>query len=199
VTDPRIPPSPYDEWSEEAREQLPRYLRRPELYESNGGERPMPSALGHYAQHLPIARGWLDYNEVLAKELALDDRYREILVLRVGYRTRCAYEWSQHVRIGVAAGLTMEHVHAAMDGPAAPVWTPVERALVVAVDELLDRAVVSDATWAQLAAHFDRTQLLEILYVAGAYISLAFVMNSVGVQPDPQPEVEVPPLPPLER
>jgi alkylhydroperoxidase family enzyme len=196
--EPRIPPLPYAEWSEEARQFLPGYIRRPELYESGGGERPMPAALCHYALHLPIARGWLDYNDVLAKELQLAERYREILILRVGYRTRSVYEWSQHVRIGIAAGLSTEHVEAAMEGPAAEIWTDVEGALVAAVDELLDNAVVSNATWTQLATHFDQTELLEILYVAGAYISLAFVMNSVGMAPDPQPEVEVPPLPPLE-
>jgi alkylhydroperoxidase family enzyme len=199
VSDPRIPPLPYADWPDEARQFLPRYLRRPELYESGGGDRPMPSALGHYALHLPIARSWLDFNDVLAKELSLTERDREILILRVAWRSRSAYEWYQHVRISQGAGLTTDHVRGAMEGPADPVWQPAERALVAAVDDLVERSVVTDATWKELSSHYDQTQLIEILYVAGAYLCLAYVFNSAGMQPDPQPEVDVPPMPEPER
>jgi 4-carboxymuconolactone decarboxylase len=63
---------------------------------------------------------------------------------------------------------------------------------------MIDRFVVSDATWKRLRPHFDDKQLTELLYVVGAYLALAVVINSVGLSPDPTPEVEVPPLPPLE-
>src|SRR6516165_825252 len=98
-SDPRIPSLPFAEWDDEARHILPRYLRRPELYESAGGDRPMPAALGHYAQHLRLGEAWLNFSDVFAKDPLLDPRYREILVLRVAWRTRSAYEWAQHVRI----------------------------------------------------------------------------------------------------
>jgi 4-carboxymuconolactone decarboxylase len=194
----RIPPLPFSDWDAEAREILPRYLRRPELYESSGGDRPMPASLGHYAHHLRLAEAWLSFSDVFAKDPLLDPRYREILVLRVAWRTRSQYEWFQHVRIAQQCGLTPEHVHAAMEGPEAVLWEPVERALVAAVDEMIDRFAVSDATWEQLRPHFDDKELTELLYVVGAYLCLAVVINSVGLPPDPTPEVEVPPLPPLE-
>ena len=140
----------------------------------------------------------MQFNEVFAKDPLLDPRYREILVLRVAWRTRSGYEWSQHVRIAQQCGLTAEHVQAAIDGPDAALWTPVERALVAATDEMIDRSVVSDKTWGELRPHFDDKQLIELLYVVGAYVCLAMVTNSVGLTPDPIPEVEIPPIPPLE-
>jgi alkylhydroperoxidase family enzyme len=194
----RIPPLPFSEWDDEARTVLPRYLRRPELYESSGGDRPMPASLGHYAHHLRLGEAWLDFSDVFAKDPLLDPRYREILVLRVAWRTRSAYEWYQHVRIAQQCGVTPDHVQAAMDGPEATLWTPLESALVAAVDDMLDRFAVSDSTWKQLRPHFDDKQLTELLYVVGAYLCLAVVINSVGLPPDPTPEVEVPPLPPPE-
>ena len=194
----RIPPLPFADWDDDARRILPRYLRRPELYESSGGERPMPASLGHSAHHLRLGEAWLNFSDVFAREPLLDPRYREVLVLRVAWRTRSSYEWFQHVRIAQQSGLTAEHIQAAMDGPEAPLWTPLERALVAAVDEMIDGFVVSDATWKQLSGHFDNKQLIELLYVAGSYICLALVCNSVGLPPDPTPEVEVPPLPPLD-
>jgi 4-carboxymuconolactone decarboxylase len=196
--DCRIPPLPFAEWSEEARKVLPRYLRRPELYESEGGDRPMPASLGHYAHHIRLGEGWLNFSDVLAKDPLLDPRHREILILRVAWRTRSGYEWFQHVRIAQQYGLTPEHVQAAMEGPDAALWTPVERALVAATDEMIDRSVVSDRTWGQLRPHFDDKQLIELLYVVGAYLCLALVFNSVGLPPDPTPEVDVPLIPPLD-
>lgn len=195
---PRIPPLPYSEWDDDARKILPRYLRRPHLYESEGGERPMPAALGHYAYHLRLAEQWLSFSESLSTDSLVDPRYREIAVLRVGWRTRSAYEWSQHVRIAQSSGLTADHVEAVMQGPDAALWTPVESAVVAATDEMIDRHVVTDATWAVLADNFDTRQLIELLYVIGSYTCLAMVTNSVGLPPDPNPEVEVPPLPPVE-
>jgi alkylhydroperoxidase family enzyme len=196
--DRRIPPLPFAEWDDEARQKLPRYLRRPELYESEGGDRPMPAALGHYARHLRLGVGWLEFSDVFAKDPLLDPRYREVLVLRVAWRTRSEYEWFQHVRIAQQCGLTADHVQAAMEGPEASLWTPLERALVAATDEMIDRSVVTDATWKQLREHFDDKQLIELLYVVGSYVCLAMVTNSVGLKADPTPEVEVPPIPPLE-
>jgi 4-carboxymuconolactone decarboxylase len=69
---------------------------------------------------------------------------------------------------------------------------------VAAADDMIDRSVVSDATWGQLRPHFDDKQLIELLYVVGAYVCLAVVTNSIGLTPDPNPEVVVPPMPPLE-
>src|SRR5207249_9576 len=142
-------------------------------------DRPMPAALGHYALYPRLGEAWLSFSEVLVKDPLLDPRHREVLVLRVAWRTRSAYEWYQHVRIAQQCGLTPQHVQAAMEGPTAASWTPVERALVAAVDEMIDRSVVSDATWKRLREHFDDRQLIELLYVVGTYVCLAMVVNSV--------------------
>ena len=50
----------------------------------------------------------------------------------------------------------------------------------------------------ELRPHFDDQELIELLYVVGTYACLAMVTNSIGLIPDPAPEVEVPPMPPLE-
>lgn len=157
---------------------------------------PMPKALGLMANHLRIGEAWLSFSTVLAKETALEVRLFELIVLRVAWRTRSAYEWAQHTRMGQQAGLTVEQVYAIPQGAEAEVWTPVERSLLAATDQMIDRHAVDDATWALLAEHFDEPQLLEILFVAGAYICLAIVCNSVGLRPDPPTEpIDAPALP----
>ena len=196
--DQRIPPLPFAEWEDQACTVLPGYLQRPELFESGGGARPMPAVFRHYARHLRLGEPWLQFSNALMTDPLLDPRYREILVLRVSWRTRSSYEWHQHVRLGQQFGLSTDHVRAVIEGPDAALWTPVERALVTAADELVERFVVSDGTWEQLRAHFDDVQLIELLFVVGAYVCNALVLNSVGLRPDLTPEVEVPPIPPSE-
>ncbi len=193
----RLAPLPVDQWSEDARRVLPSYLRRPELYLSGEPDaRPMPGALRLLAHHLPVGHAWLSFNEVLAKETAVDARLRELIVLRVAWCTRSAYEWAQHTRIGHQAGLTAEQIHAIPRGAAAEEWTPVERAVLTATDQMVDRHAVDDDTWAELAEHFTDAELLELLFVAGAYLCFAVVTNSAGLRPDPPTEpIDAPALP----
>ncbi len=67
-------------------------------------------------------------------------------------------------------------------------WSPLERALLDATDELVDRYRVDDATWNRLAEHLDERQLVELVFVAGTYVGLAMAFNSFGLQVDPDLE-----------
>ena len=70
-------------------------------------------------------------------------------------------------------------------------WTPLERALVTAVDEMIDDHAVGDATWAALASHFEPAEMFELLFVVGGYLCLAAVLNSIGLQAGlPTPEAD---------
>ena len=130
------------------------YLRRPELYLSGAPDAPpMPIVLEMFANHLPLSVSWLPFTEMLAGDDAkLSVEHRELLILRVAWRTRSGYEWAQHSRMGADAGLTAAQLEAVAEGPAAAVWTPLERTLLTAVDEMIDDHAVGDATWAALAS-----------------------------------------------
>lgn len=199
---PRIPPLPVEQWNDDARETLPRYLRRPELFDpSRPGALPMPTSLRLFAHHIRLTEPWLAFSEVLVgKDSVLDPKLRELLVLRVAWRTRSHYEWTHHVRIGRQCGVTTEQVHAIPDGADSAVWTPLESALMAAVDQMIDRFRVDDATWRALAAELDTAQLLEVSFVIGSYLCLAQVFNNVGLDADPPSEpLDAPALPPLEN
>lgn len=200
TSEARIPPLPVEQWSDDAQDTLPRYLRRPELFDTSRPDAlPMPASLRMFAHHVRLTEPWLAFSEgLISKDSVLDPVHRELLVLRVAWRTRSDYEWSHHVRIGRACGVTTEQVHAVPLGAEAEVWTPVERALMAAVDQMIDRFRVDDATWRVLAAHFDTAQLLEVSFVIGSYLCLALVFNSVGLGADPPTEpLDAPALPAL--
>jgi alkylhydroperoxidase family enzyme len=186
---------PVEEWSDEAREKLPSYIKRRELF-TGPNALPMPTVLGLLAHHFALGDSWLEFNRVLADETTLDVRLRELLVLRVAWRAGAEYEWYQHVRIGHQAGLTTEELYAIPDGGDADLWTPVERALLWAVDQMIDAQGVDAETWDVLCRHFSDAELLEILFVAGAYLCFAIVLNSIDLPADPPTEpIDAPDLP----
>jgi AhpD family alkylhydroperoxidase len=146
--------------------------------------------------HPRLAGPFLTYNNVLLTKPALDPRARELMVLRVAWRTRSKYEWVQHVKLAPRWGITPEEIEAIALGADADMWTPLERDLLAATDQLLDRYRIDDDTWTRLAEHLDEAQLVEVVFVVGTYTCLAMAFNSFGLQLEPELDaVAAPPLP----
>ncbi len=186
---PRLAPVPSTEWDEETRATLLSHLRRPELYLSGGSDAPpIPIVLELFAHHVPLSETFLSFTDVMASDQSkLEPRIRELAILRVAWRTKSGYEWSQHRRMGGDEGLTESQLRAVPDGPTSAVWSPAERAVVAAADEMIDDFAVSDETWATLTASFEPAPLFELLFVIGGYLCLAGVLNSIGLRGD-EPE-----------
>lgn len=174
-TSPRIPPLTPDEQDDQARELLA------------GAAAPGAPAANIFTtlvRHPGLFRRWLPFGgKLLAGKLTARDR--ELLILRTGWRCRSAYEWGQHVLIARKSGITDEEIERIKSGPDAPGWDAFDAALLRAADELHDDHVISDATWATLAARYDERQLIEVPMVVGHYHLVAFTLNSLGVQREP--------------
>ncbi|WDV55348.1 carboxymuconolactone decarboxylase family protein [Streptomyces coeruleorubidus] len=146
------------------------------------------------AHHEDALRRYLVFsNHVLGKN-TLPLRSRELMILRIAARARAAYEWDQHVRIARRAGLTDETILAA----AAGTWDgldDLDRLLLTATDSLVDRQGVDDELWNRLTAHLSTEQVIDVLYTVGQYLTIATVINTLGVRtegdlalPLPQPD-----------
>jgi 4-carboxymuconolactone decarboxylase len=146
----------------------------------------MPNVLATLMHHPGLMGPFLAFNQVLLQEPTLDHRRRELLVLRVAWRTRAPYEWAQHVRLATAIGITAEEIAAIPDGADAAGWTPHESDLLSAADQLIDGYRIDDETWARLAQQLDARQLVELVFVVGTYTGLAMAFNSFGLQVDPE-------------
>lgn len=107
--------------------------------------------------------------------------HREIVILRTGWNCRSAYEFAQHRRVALEAGMSLEEVKRIQQGPEAEGWSELEVALLRACDEVHADQIVSDATWQTLSRHYDDQELIEVIMLVGYYHLVSFVLNTLGV------------------
>jgi alkylhydroperoxidase family enzyme len=185
MTTPRLAPIPAQEWTEEQLAVLrgafpPRLV---DSYVAGGPDAPpVPTVLATLVHHPVLAAPFLAFNNVLLRTPALTARQRELMILRVAWRTRSKYEWIQHARLRHRYDITLDDVEAIARGEMLASWSALEHSLVVATDELLDDSCISDATWAALASELDEAQLVEVVFTVGTYTLLAMAFNSFGLQ-----------------
>jgi alkylhydroperoxidase family enzyme len=147
------------------------------------------NALGTLAHHPALTHAFNTFNGHVLFATTISPRQRELLVLRVATLRRAEYEWAQHVLLAGDAGITAEEVAAVTEGPGAPGWDDLDRALLQAADELIAEARIGDATWAVLAAHLDDRQLMDVVFTVGAYeiVAMAFRSFDVALDDDLRP------------
>ena len=131
------------------------------------------------ARHPDLLSPFLGWAAALALQGVLAHRDHELLALRVARNCRSDFEWGEHVEYARAAGLSDDEIAAVARGDGR--WSAHEAALLHAADELHAGSDVSDATWRELAAHFDVAALVEILFVVGQYTMLSMVANGAGI------------------
>jgi len=184
---PRIRPLPPAEWPDAMRDALAA-LRPPEPRHplpARGGDRPKGlNVLGTLARHPALTRAYHTFNGHVQFATTLSVRQRELLVLRVAAVRDAEYEWAQHVVLAGDAGLDRDEIARIADDPGSPAWSPLERAMLGAVDELVRDALITDATWEALARHLDEQQLMDLVFTVGAYDVLAMAIRSFGVELD---------------
>lgn len=184
---PRIRPLALKEWPAEMRQALAA-LTPPNPRHPVPGRRPDSlkalNLLGTFAHYPALTQAFHTFNGHVLFASTLTIRQRELLVLRVAAVREAVYEWAQHVVQARDAGIADEEIERVAKGPDAPGWTPVERAMLRAVDELLADAKIEDTTWQELSGAFDERQLMDLVFTVGAYDVIAMVLRSFGIELD---------------
>lgn len=165
---PRIEPLP----EEQVRELLGERGRPLNIFLTLAKHEPLFTAFGQLGGYL------------LGRKATVPRRERELVILRVGWRSGSAYEFGQHTVIGKQVGLTDGEIsrlaHESLAG-----WGEDDATLLAMADELCAGNDVSDDTWARLAARWSEQQLLELLILGGFYRLVSGFLRSVGVQLEP--------------
>jgi alkylhydroperoxidase family enzyme len=183
----RVQPIPVREWPPEMREAMAAYRppkpRHP--YPPSDPSRPKGlNALGLLAHYPALTTA---YHQLIGHALfatSISVRQRELLILRVAHLRDATYEWAQHAYLAGEAGIAPEDVAQVRSGPDAPGWSPLERALLSAVDELVADARIGDTTYRSLVAELDTQQVMDVVFTVGAYELLAMALRTFDVELD---------------
>jgi alkylhydroperoxidase family enzyme len=130
-------------------------------------------------------QSWIGFGTHILRENTLGERLRELVILRIAWNARCAYEWGQHAGLSARLGIPEADIDRVVDGPDAPGWTPLERALLAGVDQLMTVSRVSDEVYAMLADQLSPQQLIDYAFLIGEFVLVAFTLNLFRIEPDP--------------
>ncbi len=176
MSSPRIAPLPQDEWDDDVAG----------LFKGGSfvGDGKILNVFSTLAHHPKLLKRWLVFATHVLGKSTLDARTREILILRTGWLCGSPYEWGQHVVIGRAAGITDAEIGDIAVGPSSINWSPGERQLLVAADELFEHRTLTDGTFSALAQAWTTEQVMDLVFTVGQYQLVATALNSFRVQRD---------------
>jgi alkylhydroperoxidase family enzyme len=182
---PRILPLARDEWSDEARAAVAALLPAGvEQMKREKGEPRALNALGTLVRYPMLGRAFNTFNGHIIYTSSLTPRQRELLILRVAALRDAQYEWVQHTVLAPKVGIDEDAVARIAEGPDALGWSPIDAAMVRAVDELIADAMITDATWSTLSGELDEQQLMDLVFTVGAYDLLAMAFKSFRIELD---------------
>jgi AhpD family alkylhydroperoxidase len=118
----------------------------------------------------------------------LDPRLRELAILRVGYVTRCAYEFAHHVRVGREFGLTDADIELVRRPAAVPPQDEGAAVVLQAATEVTRDLGLADATWERLSGLLGDAVAVELVLVVAHYCAVVRVLNSLKVDVEPDYE-----------
>jgi 4-carboxymuconolactone decarboxylase len=170
----RVPPLPADQWDDSVDRALAVMLPEDRRNPENAS-----NILGTFVNHPALTKEFLKFNVHLLFNSTLPPRLRELAILRVAHRTDSAYEWTQHVKIGMREGLTEDEIAGVQRGEATDAF---DRTVLAGVDELLDEYELSDATWAALGDRFDQRQRMDFVFTVGCYVTVSMALKTFGVE-----------------
>ena len=134
------------------------------------------------AHHPELLRAWWSFRNHTARGGALTDRERELVILTTARHLRNSYEWRSHLDRGIAAGVTREEIEWIRNGGGR--WNARDSALVGASRALLEQQAIPPDGLARLRAHYSSPQILDVIFLCGAYVTLGLLLNTFEVPLD---------------
>ena len=136
--------------------------------------------------HAPAPLGaWLKLGNRILTAMELPAVLREIAILAVARATGSVYEWTQHVVIGRACGMTEAQIEAlAADRDDDASLGEAGRLAVRAARESARDHKVSPATLTALRAAVGDQQAVELLHTIGFYTYVSIFLQTTGVDVD---------------
>lgn len=173
---PRLAPLSPEEFGPEARAMFARWKVGPF---KDADSNPVLRTFIHNPQ---VADLFSQLNIHLLLTNTLPVRQRQIAIMRTAWICKATYMWSSHLNTSQRFGLETELFAPIKVGAHDPYFTEFEKAVIRATEELVENHEVGEANWQALMAEWTPAQMMDFLFTVGAYVTVAGVMRSCGVQ-----------------
>lgn len=131
--------------------------------------------------HTPaLAPNFLGLASAVMQRNSLPPSWRELIILRVGFRCRSDYELHQHLRFAREVGVGEHEIAAAESGSTHLVGAP-QALLLRLTDLLLDNHTLSTAERAEALESLTVNQLADLTITVGVYQLVCNFLNTFGV------------------
>jgi 4-carboxymuconolactone decarboxylase len=138
-----------------------------------------------FAHHPTLADRFSQFNIHVLSTNTLPVRLRQIAIMRTAWICKATYMWSSHLNTSVRCGLEPALFRPIQVGADDPYFTVFERVVILATEDVISDRKVSDPNWQALMQEWSNQQMLDFLFTVGAYVTVAGVMRSTGVQRNP--------------
>ena len=169
--------APSEPWTEEARAVFA-FWGEPGAHE-NGSTNNMVMTLAH---HPALAIAYYTFGKPLLVASTLSPRDRELVVLRVAWLLRSAYEWHYHVGYALNLGFGLDEITAIGTGSTAACWNDRDAAVLRAVEDLQSGSTLSQTCRTDLSRHFDGRQIIDLVFTIGNYVMLSWAISALDIE-----------------
>jgi alkylhydroperoxidase family enzyme len=135
-------------------------------------------------QNPPAASRVANFLTTMLFEGKLDQRIRELVILRIGWRLKSEYEFCQHVAVAKRIKMSEQDILGVRDPDACTSYNELDRAVIRMTDELIERAEISPATRAIISRSFTPEQMVELLLAVGNWTMFAIFLKNAEIPLD---------------
>lgn len=169
-------PADTDEFSDETRAAI-RYIKE------TRNSLPPPSSYLTYAGEAGARLS--DLVDHLRYRTSLTPAESELAIIVANRAANAAFIWNAHVKLGLAAGMREEAIHAVDTYGPLDDLTDDEALIIQYGRELLEAPAVSDETFDAVRARYGEKGLLELTAIMSVYMMNATILRAMDHQPPP--------------
>ena len=133
--------------------------------------------------HCPrVGRDFLRLGNAILFHGSLPPKLRELAILRAGDLAEARYEWTQHVPIGLRAGLTEQQIKTLHQWKVSSLFNDQERAVLHYTDEVAQNIRVSEETFRAVRDFLTEEQVVELTTTIGYYGMVSRILEALEIE-----------------
>ncbi len=134
--------------------------------------------------HPKVARPFNDLLMTLLFEGLLPVRLRELVILRTGWVTNCAYEWTQHYSIAQMLGVEVQAIECVIEwrSQEPDFYSAQEQTALQCVDEFAKQRNFSEQSWELIRKNFTTDEeIVELVLLINTYFMISGFLQSLDI------------------